>query len=310
MSRLERGGLNSDSHKAILRPLRVRRLHPADPIAIFPNGFDGGEIAGVEDVFGGGEQFPFFEIVPGVAGANGDELEDTGVAVAVYHAAGATIANELGGVKFVDVAHRGLPEMATVEIEVPVEVKVFVATEAAEFFGFFAQMTLHLRERFAGIDDGETARAFHVFDFLEDLDEFVGFVADETRIAEAEIAGSKAGERITESAAFEAEFFEEIRQLVVVVNEFAGGDAGGGLDAELVEDLVSSFDFSADVRQSAILFVLGDVVGINGHDDAAEAVAGEVVHVLLGPKRAIRANHGMDAALGCVAGHRAHFFVD
>src|SRR5207253_1790605 len=67
----------------------------ADPVAVFPNGFEGGEITAVEDVFGGGEKMAFFEIVEGVAGADGDELENARIAIAVDHATSAAVANEL-----------------------------------------------------------------------------------------------------------------------------------------------------------------------------------------------------------------------
>ena len=101
----------------------------------------------------------------------------------------------------------------------------------------------------------------------------------------------------------------KLRQLVVIVDQLAGGDAGGGLDAQFMENFVGAFDLSANVRQAAIFLVLRDIVRIDRHDDAAQAVAGEVAHVLLGPKRAVGADHRMNAALGRVTGHRAEFLV-
>src|SRR5689334_8991293 len=71
----------------------VSQLNLPNPIAIFPHSFDGGEITRIEDIFGGGEQFALFEIVPRVAGADGDELQHARIAVAINHAAGAAIAN-------------------------------------------------------------------------------------------------------------------------------------------------------------------------------------------------------------------------
>ena len=42
---------------------------------------------------------------------------------------------------------------------------------------------------------------------------------------------------------------------------------------------------------------------IDRHDDAAEAIAGQIAHVLLGPKRAVGADHRMNPGFGCVARH-------
>jgi len=55
--------------------------------------------------------------------------------------------------------------------------------------------------------------------------------------------------------------------------------------------------------------VFGDVMGIDGHDDAAEAITGETPHILLGPKGAISANHRVDASFGGIPGHGTQVFV-
>src|SRR5208283_3887981 len=108
------------------------RLNPADPLPVFPDGFQGGQVARVEDVLRGGDELAPLEIVPGVAGADSDKLQDAGVAVAVNHAARAAVANELRLVEVIDVAHWGFPEVAAVEVEVPVKVEILVAAQAAE----------------------------------------------------------------------------------------------------------------------------------------------------------------------------------
>src|SRR5471030_3221627 len=118
-------------------------LNSANPLAVVPNGFDGSQVARVEDVFRGGKEFALFQIVVGVAGADGDELQHARVAVAVNHAARAAVADELGIVPVIDLAHGRFPEVTAVKVQVPVEIKIFVPAEAAELFLFTAQMPLH-----------------------------------------------------------------------------------------------------------------------------------------------------------------------
>ena len=81
------------------------------------------------------------------------------VAVTIDHAPRAAIPDELGIVKVVDVAHRSLPEMAAIQIQVPVEIKIFVPAQAAEFFRLLPQMPLHFRERFRRVHHREPAVA-------------------------------------------------------------------------------------------------------------------------------------------------------
>src|SRR6185437_388025 len=282
----------------------------ADPFAVFPDGFDGGEVAAVEDVLGGGAEFAFFQIVEGVAGVDGHVLQDARVAVAINHATGAAVADEFRLVELVDVAHRFFPEVAAVEVQIPIEVKIFVAAEAAELFPFAPQMALHFVQGFSRVHDRIAAAMLHVFDFVEQLDEFGFRVIHQAAVAEAEITAGERGERVAEGAAFEAERFEERGQFIVIINEPAGGDAGGGLDAGGMEKFVGALDFFADVGQAAIFLVLDDVMRIDRHDDAGEAVAGEAPHVVFVPQAAVGADHWMDAALGCVARHGAQLLVD
>ena len=131
---------------------------------------------------------------------------------------------------------------------------------------------------------GKSLLLLHPLDFLKQLDQFVLGVIHQAAVAEAEITAGQRGERITERAASEAERFQKGRQLFVIVNQPAGRDAGGGLDADRMEKFVRPLDFPADVRQAAVFFVLRDVVRVNGHDDAGQAVAGKAAHVFLGPQ--------------------------
>src|SRR6266850_2699504 len=75
VTRVNRRGVASLLRTGMSAP----RLHPANPLAIFPNRLQGSEIAGVKDVPGGGNELPFFRVVPGVAGANGYKLQHAGV---------------------------------------------------------------------------------------------------------------------------------------------------------------------------------------------------------------------------------------
>src|SRR5262245_25900784 len=149
-------------------------LHPANPLSIFPYCLQRGQIAAVENVPGRGPPFSLLEMVPGITGVDGHELEHTRIAVTVDHAAGATVANPLRIVPFIYVAHRCLPKVAAVKVEVPVQVEILVAAEAAEFFRLLPQMPLHFAQRLGRIHDRITALPLHLLDLLENLDEFVG----------------------------------------------------------------------------------------------------------------------------------------
>ena len=287
-----------------------RNLNAANPLAVFPNGFDGGQVARIKNVLRRASQITFFQIVPRVACVYGDELQHAGVAVTINHAACAAVADEFGIVPLPDLAHGFLPKMAAVQIEVPIEVKIFVAAETAEFFLFAAQMPLHFVERFGGIHHGEAAARLHGFDVVEQLDEFVFGIIHEPAVAETQIAAGQRRKRITERAALEPKRFEERRQFFVIINQPAGGDAGGGLDAGGMEKFVGALDFFADVGQTTVLFVLRDVMRVDGHDDAGEAVAGELAHVLVCPEAAVGANHRANAVFRGIARHGAQIAMD
>src|SRR4051812_40784208 len=52
------------------------------------------------------------------------------------------------------------------------------------------------------------------------------------------------------------------------------------------------------------------IMRIDRHDNAAQPVAGEIAHVLLGPKRAVGADHRMNPRFGCVARHSAQIAMN
>jgi len=178
-----------------------------------------------------------------------------------------------------------------------------VPAQAAELLLFATQMPLHFGQRFRRIDNREIAAAFHLFDFFEDLQKFTLRVIDQPAVAKAEIAAGQRSQRITERAAFEAQGFKKCREPVIIVNQPARRDAGGGLDAGRMEEFVGAFDFRAVIRQAAVLLVFGNIVRVNGHDHAAQAVAGEAAHIFLSPKPPVGANHRMNPALRRVARH-------
>src|SRR6266404_5661413 len=96
--------------------------------------------------------------------------------------------------------------MAPVQIELPIEIKIFVPAQAAKFLRLLAQMALHLGQRFGRIDDWIAAVPLHGLDLLKDLDQFLRPIRHEARIAEAEITRGQRRKRIAESTALEAQF--------------------------------------------------------------------------------------------------------
>ena len=198
--------------------MQTIELHFTNPFAIFPNGFQRREIPSVKEIFRGGNHFALFQIVVGVAGANSNKLENARVTITIDHAFGAAVADYFCLVEFVDVAHGRFPCVATVKIQIPIEIKIFVPAEATEFLRLFAQMPLHFGEGFGRIHHRIIAVPLHFFDFFKDLDEFVGFVIHQARIAETQIARSKAREWITESATGESERSQKIRKFFVIVD--------------------------------------------------------------------------------------------
>src|SRR5258706_6988272 len=162
--------------------------------------------------------------------------------------------------------------VTAIEIEVPMKIKVFVPAETAKFFRLFAQVALHFSERFGRIDDRIAALPLHSLDLLEDLNQFLGAISDEARIAEAQIARSEGGQRIAEGAALESKFAQEIRKLFVIIDQFAGGDARGGLNAKLRKHFGCALDLSANSPQTATFLMLCHIVRIGGHDHASQAI--------------------------------------
>ena len=86
-------------------------------------------------MFGGLNETAAFEVLPGIAGADGDELQDAGVTIAIDHAAGASVADQFTLIEFVNIAHGSFPEVTTIQIQIPIQIKIFVPAQAAEFFG-------------------------------------------------------------------------------------------------------------------------------------------------------------------------------
>src|SRR6516162_4314977 len=59
------------------------RLDAFNPLPIFPNGLNRSQVARVKNIFGGAGQVAAFQIVPGIARADGDKLQHAGIAVAI-----------------------------------------------------------------------------------------------------------------------------------------------------------------------------------------------------------------------------------
>ena len=95
--------------------------------------------------------------------------------------------------------------MAAVQVQVPVEVKIFMPAETAEPLRFAAQVPLHFREGLGRVHHREAAALFHLLDLLEDLNQFVRFVTDQVGIAKAEVTARQIRQRITERAALETQ---------------------------------------------------------------------------------------------------------
>ena len=222
------------------------------------------------------------------------------------------VADQFGGVEIVDFAHGRMPVVAAVEVQVPIQIEVFQAAQAGEDFRLFAEMADHFLEGFQRVDDRNLAALFEGLEFLEDLDQFLDRVIDQVRIAEAQVGalqGIAHGDGVAEGAAVKAQRGEERRQLGVIVNEAAGGDAGHALDAQFAEEFIGAGDFLADAFQAAVLFVQFDARRIDGHDDAGESQACIHADVLIGPEGAIGADHRLDARIGRIFEHGGQVLV-
>jgi len=236
--------------------------------------------------------------VEDIAQVERDELQDGGVAVAIDHAEGAMVADQFGGVELIDFAHGRVPVVAAVEVEIPIEVEIFQSAQAGEDFRFFAEVADHLLEGFERVDNRYFAAFFERLEFAEDLDQFLGGVIDQVRIAKAQVGALQRvayGDGVAEGAAVKAKGGEERRQFGVIVNEAAGGDTGDAFHAELAEEFVGAGDFFADAFQAAVFFVELHARRIDGHDDAGEPQPRIHPYVFIGPEGAIGADHRLDA---------------
>src|ERR1041385_567277 len=117
------------------------------------------------------------ELLEGIAGVDGDKLQDARVTIAIDHASCAAVANKFGIIELVNAAHGCFPKMAAVKVQIPIEVKVLMPAQAPEFLRLTAQMALHFGQRLLRIDDREAARPLQVFHPFEYLDQFVRSIA-------------------------------------------------------------------------------------------------------------------------------------
>src|SRR5436190_16946151 len=72
-----------------------------------------------------------------------------------------------------------------------------------------------------------------------------------------------------------------------------------------MKDLIGLLNLLANVGEAAVFLVLGHIVGVNRHDDAAETGPGQFAHVRVGPQGTVGANHGMNAPFGGISRHGA-----
>src|SRR5215470_2694636 len=138
---------------------------------------------------------------------NGNVLHRRGVAIAIDHAARATVANELRIIEFVDRAQRPFPEMAAPELKLPIEIEVAEAAETRKILRLVAQETLHLLQRPRRIDD-VNAR-FQRLDLVEQRYELAPREIDDAGIAITQEARIEVGQRIGKRHCFEAEIVEK-----------------------------------------------------------------------------------------------------
>src|SRR5438552_4435059 len=99
----------------------------ADPFPVFPDSFERSQIAGIENIPCGRAEPAFLEVVVSIACADRDKLQDARITIAVNHAASTAVADQFGLIELVNVAHRAFPKVTAVEIQIPIEVEVFVA---------------------------------------------------------------------------------------------------------------------------------------------------------------------------------------
>ncbi len=242
-------------------------------------------------------------MTPGFVGADGAKLEHAWVAITIDHATGTTVAHRGGGLPLFDVAERSRPMVAAVESEVPVEIEILVAGQAAEPFRLAPEVAAHVGQRGGGVEDQATAVVLEALDAVEDHQQFPRGVADRARAAVAQAARGQGRDGVTEGATGEAEGSEELGQPLIVLDQLAGRDAGGGLQTTFGEELVGAGQGAAIAGQTPVRFMLGGVMGVQRHDDTAQAVGGELADGPVRPELAVGADHGMQAPLRRVAHH-------
>ena len=79
-----------------------------------------------------------------IADCNPDVLHYTVIPITIDHAGRAAVVDPFGSVEFGYVAHRPIPVMAAIEIEMPIKIEELVPAKTAEQLRFAAQMPLHV----------------------------------------------------------------------------------------------------------------------------------------------------------------------
>ena len=90
-----------------------------------------------------------------VADGEADMLHDRIVAVAIDHAGSAAVAHALSSVEVSDVAERPVPVVATLELEVPIQIKGLPPRETPERLRLATQVTLHVFDRRDRVQHGK-----------------------------------------------------------------------------------------------------------------------------------------------------------
>ena len=82
-----------------------------------------------------------------VADGHTNMLHHAVIAIAVDHAGGAAVPDALGAIEIEYMAQRPLPVVASVKIEVPIEVEKLPSGDADKLLRLGAQMALHVVDR-------------------------------------------------------------------------------------------------------------------------------------------------------------------
>src|SRR5687767_9304104 len=127
------------------------------PFSLIPHGFQRGEVSSIKYIFCGRQPAALLRVIVGMTGADGHKLHNTRVSITIDHALRTTIPDQLGGIKVVNIAHGFIPGMASIQIKIPVEIEIFMSTQAAKLFLLLPQMPLHLGKRLRRIDHRKAA---------------------------------------------------------------------------------------------------------------------------------------------------------